>query len=212
MLDTLKIDIFKKLLLVTIGLVLTSVGIKILALSKLTFGGTAGIGTILSYGSQYSWGFWFFIANIPFFIISFQQLGKWFTLSSFMSISAISIIRDSLDFIILPEINIFLASILAGILIGIGITFVLNNGSSLGGIHILALFLDQKLKINRGLSIFICDSLIVLLSALMIGWGTAFISIISIFIASSIVGRYKKSPIKEMQEETSPVPQSTIRH
>jgi uncharacterized membrane-anchored protein YitT (DUF2179 family) len=212
MLETLKIDIFKKLILVTIGLVFTAIGIKILALSKLTFGGTAGIGTILSYGSDYSWGFWFFIVNIPFFIISFQQLGKWFTLSSFMSISAISIIRDSLDFIVLPEINTLIASVLAGIFVGIGITLVLNNGSSLGGIHILALFLDQKLKINRGVSIFVCDSLIVVISALMIGWSTAFISIISIFIASSIVGRYKKSPIKEMQEETSPVPQSTIRH
>ena len=197
-------DNMKKILYITLGLLLTSLGVKVLALSQLTFGGTAGIAALLSYETAYSWGLWFFLVNIPFFWISIQQLGKWFTISSLLSITAISITRDLLDFLVLPEMNTILASILAGTLIGIGITFVLNNGSSLGGIHILAVYLDQKYKVNRGWTIFACDSLIILFSALLVGWSNALISILAIFITSSLVGRYKKSPIKDVEEESQP--------
>ena len=153
----------KRLFLVFIGLFITSLGIKILSLSQLTFGGTAGIASALTYTTDFSWGIWFFIINLPFFIISLQKLGKWFTVSSLVSITGISVIRDLLDQLTLPLVeNAILGSVGAGLLIGIGVTLVLNNGSSLGGIHILALYLDEQYKINRGLTIVISDLLIVL--------------------------------------------------
>ncbi|RBW71360.1 YitT family protein [Bacillus taeanensis] len=198
--------LIKQLLFVFVGLVLTSLGIKILAVSHLTFGGTAGIATILTFVTEYSWGIWFFIANLPFFFISFQELGKWFSISSLLSITGISLVREIFDqFLIFPELNMIVSSIIAGTLIGIGVTFVLNNGSSLGGIHILALYMDKKFQINRGVVIFICDGLIILAAAMMVGWQRAFISIICITIASTIIGRYKKSPIKEMETTDSSV-------
>ncbi len=196
------LDWLKRLFLVFIGLFITSLGIKILSLSQLTFGGTAGIASTLTYATDFSWGVWFFIVNLPFFIISLQKLGKWFTVSSLLSITGISVIRDVLDQLALPIIpNAVLGSVAAGLLIGIGVTLVLNNGSSLGGIHILALYLDERFKINRGLTIVISDLLIVLTAVVIIGWLYAMISAISIIIASTIIGRYKKSPIKEIVEK-----------
>lgn len=95
----------------------------------------------------------------------------------------------------------WLATVLAGLCIGFGVTFVLNNGSSLGGIHILALYLDQKWGINRGVSIFISDLSIIVLAGLLVGWGNALLSVFVIFVASTIIGRYKKSPIKVREEQ-----------
>jgi uncharacterized membrane-anchored protein YitT (DUF2179 family) len=189
---------FKKLCIVIIGLLLTALGIKFLSIGRLVFGGTAGIASIFTYGMGHSWGFWFFIVNLPFFYISLKKLGKWFTVSSLLSITAISIVRDSLDIINLPNLPMVFSSIIAGIMIGIGVTFVLNNGSSLGGIHILALYFDQKFHINRGITIFASDFLIILSAGFMVGWLRAFVSIISIVVASTIIGRYKKSPIKPL--------------
>ncbi|APH07022.1 hypothetical protein A9C19_08645 [Bacillus weihaiensis] len=184
------------------GLFLTSFGIKILSDSFLTFGGTAGLATILTYMTGFSWGVLFFIVNLPFFAISIQELGKWFTLSSLLSITGISFIREWFDLVI-PTIGIhpLLSAIVAGVIIGIGVTFVLNNGSSLGGIHILGLFIDKKFGINRGIVLFVCDSLIILFAVALVGWSRAILSILCIFIASSIIGRYKKSPIKEMERD-----------
>jgi uncharacterized membrane-anchored protein YitT (DUF2179 family) len=195
-------NLFKKLIFVLFGLIITSLGIKLLSDSLLTFGGTAGIATILTYVTNVPWGVLFFIVNLPFFIISIQELGKWFTISSLLSITGISFIREWFDLIIPAfEMNIVIASIISGLLIGFGVTFVLNNGSSLGGIHILGLYIDKKFSINRGLVLFVCDSLIILLALAMVGWYKALLSILCIFIASSIIGRYKKSPIKEMERD-----------
>lgn len=196
----------KRLFFVVMGLFFTSLGIKVLSVSQLTFGGTAGIASIITFVTENSWGFWFFIVNLPFFIISFQKLGKWFTISSLLSITGISIIRDALDMYTFPVVNnMILGSTVAGLLIGIGVTFVLNNGSSLGGIHILALYIDERFRINRGITILLCDLTIILCAAALVGWLNAMISTISIFIASTIIGRYKKSPIKELVEEVKEV-------
>ncbi|WP_175639502.1 YitT family protein [Metabacillus schmidteae] len=199
-------DFIKKLAFVFIGLTLTSLGIKLLSDHHLTFGGTAGISTIFSFLSPLSWGTLFFIVNLPFFFLSIRELGKWFTISSLLSITGISLLREWFDQIIpIMEMNMAFASIISGLLIGIGVTFVLNNGSSLGGIHILGLYIDKKFGINRGLVLFVCDSLIILFALTLVGWTGALFSILCIFIASNIIGRYKKSPIKEMdrdQEDT----------
>jgi uncharacterized membrane-anchored protein YitT (DUF2179 family) len=193
-------NLFKKLILVLIGLVLTSFGIKLLTLQLLTFGGTAGIASLLTYRTDFSWGALFFIVNLPFFVMSIKQLGKWFTLSSLLSITGISYMGNWFDIWLPPlEMNVFLASISAGIIIGTGVTFVLNNGSSLGGIHILGLYMEQRFGWNRGLIIFISDSFIVLFAITLVGWQKALLSIISIIIASSIIGRYKQSPIREIE-------------
>ncbi|MFC0470234.1 YitT family protein [Halalkalibacter kiskunsagensis] len=191
----------KMVFLVLVGLFLTSLGLKFLAVHDLTFGGTAGLATILTFVSTWSWGVLFFLVNLPFFWMSFKKLGKWFTISSFMSIIGISFVRDGLDFIPFFSVPLWLATILAGLCIGFGVTLVLNNGSSLGGIHILALYLDQKWKINRGMSIFVCDLLIIVFAGLLVGWANALLSVFVILIASTIIGRYKKSPIKVPEKQ-----------
>src|SRR5688500_3660801 len=97
-------NLIKKLVFVLVGLVITSLGIKILSDSLLTFGGTAGIATIFTYLTNISWGVLFFIVNLPFFIISIQHLGIWFTISSLLSITGISLLREWFDLII-PTFN-----------------------------------------------------------------------------------------------------------
>jgi uncharacterized membrane-anchored protein YitT (DUF2179 family) len=191
---------FRVMGLVLVGLILTSLGLRFLAMHDLTFGGTAGLATVLTYMSPWSWGMLFFLVNLPFFLISWTKLGKWFTLSSLLSITAISVIRDLLDVMTFFNVPLWLATALAGICIGIGVTLVLNNGSSLGGIHILALYIDQKWGINRGLTIFISDFLIIVFAALLVGWSQALLSVFVIFVASTIIGRYKKSPIPKEAE------------
>lgn len=191
----------KMVSLVLVGLILTSVGLRLLDMHELTFGGTAGLATVLTFVSSWSWGVLFFLVNVPFFWISIKKLGKWFTISSFMSITAISMIRDGLDLLTFLTLPIWIATIMASLCIGFGVTLVLNNGSSLGGIHILALYMDQRWGINRGWTIFISDFLIIIFAGLLVGWGNAMLSVLTIFIASMIIGRYKKSPISNEAEQ-----------
>ncbi|WP_245613710.1 YitT family protein [Alkalihalobacterium bogoriense] len=192
---------FKKIILITIGLFLTALGLRLLAVFDFTFGGTAGIASILTFSSELPWGIWFFLVNLPFFIISLRKLGKWFSVYSLLSITGISMISEVLTVITYVPLPSWLTTIIAALSIGFGVTLVLNNGSSLGGIHILALYLDQRWKINRGISIFVSDLLIILCAGLLVGWSNAVLSVAAIMIASTIIGRYKKTPIKQAVED-----------
>jgi uncharacterized membrane-anchored protein YitT (DUF2179 family) len=185
----------KKLLMLALALFVTALGMKILSVNKLTFGGTAGIAFLLSYTTVYSWGFWFVLINLPFCLLSYHYLGPRFTASTVFSIIGISLVRELVDYIpFLPVMTPAIASLLSGLLIGIGISLVLYHGSSLGGMQILAVFLDQRFSLNRGITIFVTDFLIIVLTAIFIGWSYAIVSIMSIAMASLIIGRYRRAP------------------
>ena len=180
-----------KSIMIILGLFLTAAGIKLLTIHSLTFGGTAGVATLGTFMTDWSWGILFLIVNLPFFILSIKKLGWTFSLSTFLCIFLISVISDLMDFVHFPTISPVIAAVIAGFLIGIGVSFVLNSGASLGGIHILALYLEQKSEINRGLSLFVTDFIIVSSAVVMFGFKKALISIIAITIASYITGKLK---------------------
>jgi uncharacterized membrane-anchored protein YitT (DUF2179 family) len=181
----------QKSLLILSGLFLTATGMKILNIHSLTFGGTAGIATLGSFLSHWSWGILFLLVNLPFFILSIKKMGWTFSLTTFICILLVSAITDLLDYIHFPIMPSVFASLFAGTLIGIGVSFVLNSGASLGGIHILALYLEQKMKINRGLTLFVTDFAIVSSATVIVGLQNAVISILSITIASFLAGKLK---------------------
>ncbi|ANX12375.1 hypothetical protein ABE41_010160 [Fictibacillus arsenicus] len=184
---------FYKSIMIILGLFLTAAGIKLLTVHSLTFGGTAGVATLGTFMTEWSWGILFLIVNLPFFVLSIKKLGWTFSLSTFLCILLISVISDLMDFVHFPTISPIIAAMIAGILIGIGVSFVLNSGASLGGIHILALYLEQKSDINRGVSLFVTDFIIVSSAVVMFGFKNAFISIIAITIASFLTGKLKST-------------------
>jgi uncharacterized membrane-anchored protein YitT (DUF2179 family) len=194
---------FQKSLIILIGLFLTAAGTKILTIHALTFGGTAGIATLGSFLGSWSWGMLFLVVNLPFFILSIKKLGWTFSLSTFLCILLISVVTDLMDYIHIPLFSPVLASLAAGTLIGIGVSFVLNSGASLGGIHILALYLEQKAAINRGIVLFVSDFMIVSSAVVIVGFKNALISIISITIASFLAGKLKFSSKLFSAEEVS---------
>ncbi|MBD7964200.1 YitT family protein [Fictibacillus norfolkensis] len=201
----------QKSLFILIGLFLTAIGIKLLNIHTLTFGGTAGIATLVSFMTNWTWGILFLIVNLPFFILSIKKLGWNFSLLTFLCIILISAISDLMDYLMLPLITPIAAAIVAGSLIGIGVSFVLNSGASLGGIHILALYLEQKSNINRGISLFVTDFIIVSSAVVMFGFKNALISIIAITVASFLTGRLK-STIKPSEVEYQPSDSESLQN
>ncbi|HZG86844.1 YitT family protein [Paenibacillus sp.] len=189
----------RKTFLIGLALCITSIGMKLLAVHELAFGGTAGVAFLLSYTTPLPWSFWFAAVNLPFFLLSIRHLGwrfTWSTLTAIMGISLISHTLHRFDWSF-PTMPAAIAAVASGICIGAGISVVLNNGSSLGGVQIFALVLDRLHGINRGASIFVTDFLIVAAAAWMLGWSHAAASVLSIAVASLIVGRYKRSPLPE---------------
>ncbi|MGD6793264.1 YitT family protein [Metabacillus indicus] len=180
------------------GCFAVSLGVHLLSSSELVIGGTAGMGIVAQHLSAYSFGTLFFVINLPFYALAVTQLGMAFTLRTFISVSILSITSEFLQQTFIVHFpHPVIAAILGGISIGIGLIFLFRNGSSLGGMNILCIFLEKKFGFNPGRTMLITDLMIVGSALLVFGPLQIVYSAIAIFVMTAILGRYhKKAPLE----------------
>ncbi|WP_299270294.1 YitT family protein [uncultured Psychrosphaera sp.] len=183
------------------GCFLVALGFFFLQSSSLLIGGTGGLAAITNNLYEISLGTWFFLINLPFFVIALKQMGKSFTFKSIVSIALVSVLSDALSsMIVIDVIPLWLAAIIAGGLMGIGLLLVFRNGASLGGVNILALYLEKHYGIHTGKVIFIIDMIILTLAFQVYSVEQVLYSVIASLVLTSVIGRYhKKAPISQLQ-------------
>jgi len=174
------------------GCLLISLGLIVLKHSEVVTGGTAGLTLSLSYMFDVPFALLFFVINIPFYFISVIQMGWNFTLSTIVSVVLVTLMtavdRWLPDFVL----NMYLGTFVGSVLCGIGLTTLFVNRASLGGVNIMALYLQKRFGTNPGTVNFAFDTLIVMLGFYSVGALQGALSIASVFIVSSIIGFAKK--------------------
>lgn len=181
-----------RILKIVIGCLITSVGVIILKHSEVVTGGTAGLSLTLSYIFHAPFALFFFLTNIPFYIFSIARMGWSFTLSTIFSVTMLSLMTGLDHWISAFSIPAFIGAVAGGAIIGFGLSMLFINRASLGGINILALFLQKKNNWNPGTINFIFDFFIVLAGIYSVGLERGMLSILSIGVTSSIISYFKK--------------------
>ncbi|MFB9884911.1 YitT family protein [Balneatrix alpica] len=177
------------------GCLLVALGIHILNAAGLLISGTAGLGLTLQRLTSLSFGQLFFILNLPFYILALKYLGKGFTLRTFISISLLSILTELLDrYMHLQIQEPFFAAALGGMLIGFGLILLFRHQSSLGGLNILAMYLERRYGIHAGKTTLAGDVLIVILALWVFAAEQVLYSLVAFLMMSSVVGRYHRPP------------------
>ncbi|WP_110114453.1 YitT family protein [Bacillus sp. CGMCC 1.16541] len=202
-------NLTKQWLHIVFGCLLVAIGVYLLNTSNLVIGGTAGLSIILQHLTNISFGVLFFIINLPFYFMAITQIGLQFTIRSFISVSILSILSDLLAAFVTIELpHPLVGAISGGLFVGFGLIFLFRNGSSLGGINMLCVFLDKRFGINPGKTMFATDVIIVGSATAVFGIVQVLYSLVGIFVMSTVLGRYhKKSPIeqnnKQFEEEAA---------
>ncbi|MGP7818565.1 YitT family protein [Niallia sp. 01092] len=191
----------KKIINILLGCLILSIGVLILRHSHLVTGGTVGLSLSFSYIFNLPFTLLFFIINIPFYIFSFIQMGWKFTVSTILAVTIVSILTSVDQFIPAFNMNPLAGAIIGGIINGFGLSILFLNKASLGGLNILALFLQKKCNWNPGKVNFVFDCLVVLSGIYFIGALKGMLSILSIFFTSSIISFYKKKIANSIQSE-----------
>ncbi len=182
----------KKWLFIFLGCLITSIGVIILKHSYIVTGGTAGLSLSLSYLTGSSFALVFFIVNLPFYIFSFIRMGVTFTLSTIASVTLLSCITMIDHWLPTFSIPSAVGAIIGGFIVGLGLSLVFINGSSLGGANILALFLQKRFGTNPGLVNFLFDFIVVTTSIYTVGLLRGVLSILSIFVTARVISYFKK--------------------
>ena len=150
------------------GSLFVALGMTMFGHAGLLTGGVAGAAFLASYASGVNFGLYFFLFSLPFFGLSWFRLGREFTFKSFAAVALVSLCTAVAPKLVRFEfINPWLASILGGFLIGFGLLALLRHHASVGGVNILAQWLQQAKGCSAG-KVQMSVDIVVVLTALMV--------------------------------------------
>ena len=176
------------------GCLLVALGLHILNSAELLISGTAGIGMILLRLTDLSFGQLFFIINLPFYILAWYALGRDFTLRTFMSVSLLSIMSELMKHYAVLSIPPLLSAALGGLLVGFGLIILFRHNTSLGGINILAVYLERKFGVHAWKTTLFVDILVLIAALSIVNLTNLAYSLVAFALLSSVIGRYHKPP------------------
>ncbi len=180
--------ILKKYILLLIGAVIASVGLKMFLIpNNIIDGGITGISIISGYLSGKPVGVFIFCLNLPFLVIGYKYIGRDFTISSFFAIICLSIIVSVLHPITGITKDLLLASVFGGILLGIGTGLIIRYGGSLDGTEIIAIILDKKTGFTVGEVVLFFNIFILSSAGLVFGWDRAMYSLLAYLLAFKLI-------------------------
>ncbi|MCV9962620.1 YitT family protein [Pararhizobium sp. BT-229] len=134
------------------GSMLAVLGITLLSSAGLLTGGTPGIAFLIHYATGFSFGACFFAANLPFYYIAFRRMGLAFTLKTFAAVALTSALSEVLPRALgLSHVDPLVGALFGGLVIGAGLLALFRHRASLGGIGILALYLQDRFGWRAGL-------------------------------------------------------------
>lgn len=180
--------VLKRILFITLGALLVSVGLEIFLIpNRIIDGGIVGISIILSYLSGWQIGLFLFVLNLPFVLLGYKQIGKTFALSTLLGITVMSIVTNFLHPVPSLTQDALLATVFGGIILGIGVGLVIRYGGSLDGTEIVAILINKKTPFSVGEVVMIGNIFILGSAGFVFGWDRAMYSLMAYYIAFKMI-------------------------
>lgn len=147
-------SLLEDVLAILTGTLFVSLGVALFNQAGLLTGGTAGLAFLIHYRTGLSFGTVFFLVNLPFYWLAWKRMGWRFTLKTFCSVALVSLFSGLHPKLVhLVNVNMltpFYVALIGGLLMGVGFIVLFRHQASLGGINILALYLQQTRGIRAG--------------------------------------------------------------
>ncbi len=155
-------SLFEDIQALVSGTLLFAFAIVLFRQAGLLTGGTAGLAFLGHYASDISFGLLYFLINIPFYIFGLLALGTAFTLKTFAAVALLSLYSEVLPrWIHIESIHPVFAAIIGGLLAGAGLLMLVRHRASLGGLGVMAIYLQKKRGWSAGTLQMIADGFIV---------------------------------------------------
>lgn len=179
------------------GTLLVAFAIVLFRHAGLLTGGTPGLTFLAYYASGVPFGVLYFLINIPFYIFAFLALGRAFTLKTFCAVALLSLYSEWLPhWIDIKRIDPVFAAILGGLLAGAGLLMLIRHQASLGGVGVLAIYLQQRHGWRAGSLQMIADAFIVCGALFVVDQDRVVLSILGALVLNMVLainhrpGRY----------------------
>jgi uncharacterized membrane-anchored protein YitT (DUF2179 family) len=184
-------------LALVLGTLMVALGATIYAKAVLVIGGMAGVALLLQYTSGIEFWLGFSLINLPFYLLGWKRLGRAFVLRTFVAVTLVSIFsRLTSEWVTFAQLNPTYAAIMAGTLCGTGMLMLFRHRTGLGGINILAIFLQESFGLRAGYFQLAVDLAILCIAFLVLTPDRLLLSVLSATVLNLILavnhrpGRY----------------------
>lgn len=143
------------------GTLMVALGVVFLKAAQLATGGTAGLAFLAHYLGHWPLGLALFVVNLPFYVFAWKAMGRSFTLRTALAVTLLALETQLIpDFSGIAAPHPAFAAIAGGILAGTGLLALIRHKASLGGIGVMAYYLQDRHGINAGAVQMACDAVI----------------------------------------------------
>lgn len=180
-------------LAIVIGTAIVALGITLFREATLVTGSTAGIALLLDYATGLGFGILFFVVNLPFYVLALVRMGWRFTLKTVAAVALVSVYSAFIPYWLdVARIEPLFGALAGGALLGLGMLVLFRHKASMGGVNILALFLQERFGIRAGYFQLAVDVVVLGIAVLVIPLDRVLLSLLGAVVLNLIIGMNHK--------------------
>lgn len=132
------------LLALVTGTLIVAVGLELFRRTGMGTGGAPGLAFLVGYTTAISLPVALMIVNAPFYLFALWRMGWRFTLKTVAAVSLLATETWAVPRLMeVARLDPFFGSIFGGLLIGVGLLILIRHRASLGGVGIVAFWLQE---------------------------------------------------------------------
>ncbi|KQQ49307.1 hypothetical protein ASF84_23715 [Pseudomonas sp. Leaf127] len=175
---------------VVIATAMISFAVLLLRQAGVMTGGTAGIALFLHYSYAVPFGAAFFALNLPFYYLALRRMGAAFTLKTFCAVGLVAFFSDFHPrFIHIDQLQPLYAALVGNALLGVGFLMLFRHKASLGGVNILALYIQDRYGFKAGWSQMVVDLCVLVASLSFISAPVLAFSVLGAVLLNFIIAQ-----------------------
>ena len=143
------------------GATMAAFGITLLTHLGLVTGQSAVLAVLISYATGWGFGPVFFAINLPFYALAWVRIGPRFVVKTFIAVAAMSAVVAVMPGLVqFGPVHPGMGAVLFGFISGAALLALFRHGASLGGVGIVALWLQDKTGFRAGYTQLLFDLLV----------------------------------------------------
>lgn len=183
-----KHSLAEDLFAIVTGTLFISFAVVLFKKAGLLTGGTSGLAFLAYYSFGLPFGIGFFLINLPFYALALMRMGWRFTIKTFLAVALVSLLSETHGYFIeIGKLQPFYAALIGGLMLGMGFIVLFRHQASLGGVNILALYLQDKYALQAGKFQMGVDLLVLLASFFVVDWKLLLASIVGSVVLNLVL-------------------------
>lgn len=185
--------LYEDALAILLGTLMVSIGIALFSKAMIMTGGAAGLALLLQYATGLEFGLLFSVINLPFYWLAFRRMGLGFTLRTFIAVGMVSLLVQATPlWLDIASVQPLYAALAGGGTMGLGLLALARHRTAIGGVNILALYLQEKHGWRAGWVQLAIDAGIFLGAVFVLPLDRLAISLLGTLVLNAVLGMNHK--------------------